>query len=104
MPKIWEIGVAISTVMDFEIASSLSSDFTKIENVKGGVHSIQYHFTDLFLMPGIYKIGIGIRSKGVFEDYLPSIAEFEVLASEQAFEQRSSTRKGIIIPRIKIKI
>lgn len=95
-----EIGVAIFTVTEFEIASSLSSDQQVISNVKEGSHSIKFTFCDFFLLPGVYKVSLGIRSENGFEDYLPKVCEFEVLVSDTSAEEKASTRNGIIVPRV----
>jgi lipopolysaccharide transport system ATP-binding protein len=100
----FEIGIALFTTNDFEIVSSLSSDFTVLKNLKPGIHTINYSFEDFYLLPGNYKVGIGIRSEKGFEDYIPHACHFEVLISEVSANDKSNTRKGIMIPKNRIQI
>lgn len=95
-----EIGVAISTVLDFEIISSLSSDNTRIQNLKKGIYKVDFSFNEFYLLPATYRIGLGIRSNKGFEDYIPIIGNFEVLISEESANDKTSTRKGIVVPKI----
>lgn len=98
----FEIGVALFTINDTEIASSLSSDFTHLRNLKSGRHYILYSFEDFNLLPNFYKVGLGIRSDKGYEDYIPFACQFEVLISEISAVDKSDTRKGIIIPKNKV--
>jgi lipopolysaccharide transport system ATP-binding protein len=95
-----EVGIGIFTMTEFEIISSLSSDHQKLLRIKKGVHSITFSFVDLHLLPGLYKVGFGLRSENGFEDFLPKVCEFEVLISGVSADEKSSTRKGIIVPNI----
>ncbi len=95
-----ELGISISTINELEIVSSLTTDYKKITNIKEGVHEIDIIFSDLNLLPGAYKIGLGVRSEYGFEDYLPLIAEFEILISELSSQDKSSTRNGFIVPKV----
>jgi lipopolysaccharide transport system ATP-binding protein len=94
-----EIGIGIFTVNDFEILSSLSTDSESIEHLEKGTYSFDFSFPDLNLLPGIYKIGIGIRSDKKMEDYLKDICQFEILVSKSSSEEKANTRKGIIVPK-----
>jgi lipopolysaccharide transport system ATP-binding protein len=94
-----EIGIGIFTVNDFEIASSLSTDCEKIEKLEKGVYSFDFIFPELNLLPGIYKIGIGLRSEMKMEDHIKDVCEFEILQSKSSSEEKSNTRKGIIVPK-----
>jgi lipopolysaccharide transport system ATP-binding protein len=94
-----EIGIAIYTINDFEIVSSLSTDYEKIENLKKGVYSFDFIFPELNLLPGIYKIGVGIRSEKKMEDYLKDVCQFEILVSQSSSDEKANTRKGIIVPK-----
>ncbi|WP_081675088.1 ABC transporter ATP-binding protein [Daejeonella oryzae] len=99
-----EIGLAIYNNNDFEIASSLSSDAEKIENLISGNHVITYSFPELVLLPGTYKIGLGIRSERGFEDYLPQVCQFEIIVSEYSAVDHTNTRKGVLVPKNQITI
>src|SRR5665647_801363 len=94
-----EIGIAISTINDFEIVSSLSTDCKKIENLKKGTYSFDFVFPELTVLPGIYKIGIGLRSDKKMEDYLKEVGQFEILVSKSSSDEKANTRKGIIVPK-----
>ncbi|MDP4283953.1 MAG: ABC transporter ATP-binding protein [Bacteroidota bacterium] len=94
-----EIGIAISTISDFEIISSLSTDCKKIENLKKGTYSFDFVFPELTVLPGIYKIGIGLRSDKKMEDYLKEVGQFEILVSKSSSDEKANTRKGIIVPK-----
>jgi lipopolysaccharide transport system ATP-binding protein len=98
----FEIGVALFTINDTEIASSLSSDFTPLRNLTCGLHSVIYSFEDFNLLPNYYKVGLGIRSDKGNEDYIPFACQFEVMISEISAVDKSNTRKGIIIPKNKV--
>ena len=98
----FEIGIALFTNNDFEIVSSLSSDFTFLKNLKRGIHRINYSFEDFYLLPNSYKVGIGIRSEKGNEDYIPMACHFEILISEKSANDKSNTRKGILVPKTKI--
>lgn len=98
----FEIGIALFTTNDFEIVSSLSSDFTILKNIKPGIHSINYSFEDFHLLPNNYKVGLGIRSEKGSEDYIPLACHFEITISEQSAQDKSNTRKGVLIPKNKI--
>jgi len=94
-----EIGIGIFTVNDFEIVSSLSTDCEKIENLKKGTYNFDFIFPALYLLPGVYKIGIGIRSDKKMEDYLKDVCHFEILVSKSSSDEKTNTRKGIIVPK-----
>ncbi|HEU5053370.1 MAG TPA: ABC transporter ATP-binding protein [Hanamia sp.] len=98
----FEIGIALFTTNDFEIVSSLSSDFTILKSLKPGIHSINYSFEDFNLLPNNYKVGLGIRSEKGSEDYIPLACHFEITISEQSANDKSNTRKGVLIPKNKI--
>ena len=98
----FEIGVALFTTNDFEIVSSLSSDFTVLKNIKPGIHIINYSFEDFHLLPNNYKVGIGIRSEKGSEDYIPLVCHLEITISELSANDKSNTRKGVLIPKNKI--
>ena len=100
----FEIGVALFTINDTEIVSSLSSDFASIKNLKPGIHIIHYHFDDFHLLPNTYKVGVGIRSVKGDEDYIPFACHFEILISGLSALDKSNTRKGILIPKNRIVI
>ncbi len=95
-----ELGVAIYSSTDFEIVSSLSTDNSKMENLEQGIYKVDFAFENFFLLPGLYKVGFGIRSEKAFEDYLPHVCEFEVLISSESASDKTNTRKGIIVPSI----
>jgi len=98
----FEIGISLFTTNDFEIVSSLSSDFTVLKNLKPGIHIINYSFEDFNLLPNNYKVALGIRSEKGSEDYIPLACHFEIAISELSASDKSNTRKGVLIPKNKI--
>jgi lipopolysaccharide transport system ATP-binding protein len=99
-----ELGTAIYTNMDFEIASSLTSDFKKLFNIQPGKYEIKYNYKDFDLLPNFYKLGLGLRSEKGIEDYLDYVSEFEILISEVSTEDNTNSRKGILVPNISYEI
>jgi lipopolysaccharide transport system ATP-binding protein len=97
-----ELGVAIYSNRNTEIISSLSSDFVKIKALKKGTHTIVYSFEELVLLPNKYFVGLGLRSEYGFEDYLQRAFEFEVVISDLVLTDKTTTRKGFIVPTVKI--
>lgn len=98
-----EVGIAIFTSTDFEIVSSLSTDYKLITDFKVGMNMLRYKFEDLHLLPGTYRFSLGLRSERGFEDYLQSVGNFEIIISPESAKDKTETRKGIIIPKISIK-
>lgn len=97
-----EIGLAIYTHNDFEIVSSLTSDYSHMLKNKKGVHRIMYLFNNLSLLPNTYKISLGVRSNYGFEDYLLGVEYFDILISNESAFDKTNTRKGVLIPEIEI--
>lgn len=102
--KYIEIGIGLSTINDFEIVSSLSSDDKIFADIPKGNHVFNFTFRDLHLLPNLYKAGFGIRSESGFEDYLPYVCQFEVLLSEVSAQEKAATRKGIIVSNVSCTI
>jgi lipopolysaccharide transport system ATP-binding protein len=97
------LGVAISTITDIEIASPLSSDHSELKLKKAGEYKILMKFKGFYLLPGSYRLALGLRSEKGYEDYLPYIGEIEIIQSEKSAKAKTSTRKGIIVPNIAIE-
>jgi lipopolysaccharide transport system ATP-binding protein len=99
-----QIGIAIVTLNDIEIISSLSTDDKKVQNLNEGLYEFSYSFPNLYLLPNVYKIGIGIRSNLGFEDYLEPFYHFEVLMSNESAIDNSNSRKGTVVPNCRVDI
>jgi hypothetical protein len=54
------------------------------------------------LLPNKYFVGLGLRSEYGFEDYLQRACEFEVVISDLVLTDKTTTRKGFIVPTVKI--
>lgn len=103
--EFFEIGVSLFNNFDVEIASSLSSDHQKLYNVKKkSVYKATFSYEDFHLLPNTYKVSLGIRSENGFEDYIYQAFEFEVLMSEISADDNTTSRQGIIIPRISFEL
>jgi lipopolysaccharide transport system ATP-binding protein len=99
-----ELGIGIFAATGFEICSVVSSDDMPWNTIHPGVYKTKVSFPDLRLLPGSYKIGMGLRSNEDFEDYLPELAYFDIILSKQSTELRTRYRKGVIAPRISISL
>lgn len=95
-----ELGIALYTLTEFEVASSLSSDYQVFGDVVTGDYNIEFRFVDFNLLPGLYKAGFGLRSENGFEDYLPFACMFEITVGMLSANEKSASRKGIIVPII----
>jgi lipopolysaccharide transport system ATP-binding protein len=99
-----ELGIALYTNLDFEIVSSLTSDYKKISNVEPGKYELKFNYSDFDLLPNYYKFGLGLRSEKGMEDYLNYVSDFEILISEVSTEENTNSRRGILVPRISYEI
>ncbi|MGO9016406.1 MAG: ABC transporter ATP-binding protein [Dissulfurispiraceae bacterium] len=98
-----ELGIALYNNNFIEIASSLSSDSISPDNVQPGEYKIIAEFRNLLLMPGMYMLGLGLKSglsDIVMEDYIQEAAYFEITPSEASAKFRAHTRRGALIPQV----
>jgi hypothetical protein len=51
-------------------------------------------------MPGIYRLGMSVRSAFGFEDYTDSALNLEILPNELAGQHRVETFGGAIVPKV----
>lgn len=97
-----EIGLSIFNENDVEIISLLSSDAFVPEKVSPGFYDLSITIPEIMLMPGIYSLGIGIRSSlgnPQLEDYLRGEAGFEIVQTSLAHDMFIHSRHGAMIPK-----
>ena len=99
-----EVGVAIYSISDLEIISSLSSDNNSFYDITNGEYTFLYSIVNLKLLPGTYRVALGLRSERGFEDYLTNVCEFEILISNESAIDKTNSRRGFIVPDIKCSL
>jgi lipopolysaccharide transport system ATP-binding protein len=99
-----ELGIALYIASGFEVFSAVTSDYVPWEQISPGRYKSQVYFPELNLLPGSYKLGIGLRSENRLEDYIPEAAYFDIVPSESGTEKRTRYRKGVFIPKIEVTL
>lgn len=97
-----EVGLSIFNENEVELITLLSSDLIAPENIGPGIYNFRVMLPDLLLLPGIYSVGMGIRSSlgnVQLEDYLKGELSFEITQSALAHKMFINSRHGAIIPR-----
>jgi lipopolysaccharide transport system ATP-binding protein len=100
-----ELGLAISTVTGFEIASSLSSHSLPPIPRGPGEYAFQITGSELTLAPGTYRLGLGLRTDQYYEleDHLPEALDFEILVSDAAAQWKTDTIRAAVIPKFRFQ-
>jgi lipopolysaccharide transport system ATP-binding protein len=93
-------GIALFDRSGYEIASSLSAHRLGTFDVQPGSYKLDISYPKLGLLPGIYRLGLSIKSDNGFADYLEDGLTFEVVATELAAQHRIETFNGVIVPEV----
>ncbi|HUY91134.1 MAG TPA: ABC transporter ATP-binding protein [Pirellulales bacterium] len=96
-----ELGIGLFTASGFEVASVLSTDVLQSRPIAPGCYVFSVSYPRLCLMPGSYYLGIGLRSRGAFEDYIPDAVHFEIQLNERSARNNIHLRKGSVVPEFK---
>ena len=99
-----EFGMAICNAAGVEFASPMSSDSMSPVSLTAGKYVIHALLKTLVLVPGRYLLGLGLRSQGGMEDYLPEALQFEVVGAKVASYRRPDARRGFLIPEMTYEI
>lgn len=99
-----DLGIAISTLTGFEIASSLSSHSLELNAISPGVYVYIAKYLNLSLIPGLYNVGFGLRSDRGLEDYISDALGIEVNVSELAAQHQATTFGGVIVPEVEYQL
>jgi lipopolysaccharide transport system ATP-binding protein len=99
-----ELSVALKTVNAFEIASTLSHNYLPKIPLNCGKHSFRLTYHDMFLTPGMYRFGLGLRSEWGVEDYLSEAVDLEVVVSEKSAEMNVHKVFGALIPQVTLEV
>ena len=92
-----EVGVSIFTAMGMELVSSLSSMYVQAPRLEAGLVHYKISFDSLQLLPGSYRISLGLRSEVGSEDLIYDALDFEVLPSEESSRIKADTLAGSIV-------
>jgi lipopolysaccharide transport system ATP-binding protein len=93
-------GVALFDRSGYEIASSLSAHRLGMFDVQPGSYKLDISYPKLGLLPGVYRLGLSIKSDSGFADYLDQGLAFEVVATELAARHRIETFNGVLVPEV----
>ncbi len=91
-----ELGVGLFNFQGQEIISALSSWQGDFGTMIPGKYALTIDCGALELVPGHYRLGIGLKSDRGMEDYLPEALEFEVVPSPAAQRPNLATVQGVI--------
>jgi lipopolysaccharide transport system ATP-binding protein len=97
-------GIALFDRSGFEIASSLSAHRLGTFEVKPGSYQLEISYPRLGLLPGVYRLGLSIKSDGGFADYLEEGVTFEVVTTELAAQHRIETFNGVLVPEVDYRL
>jgi len=92
-----ELGLGLFTARGFEVASWTSRCAPPLLSFKSGSNKVLISFNDLKLLPGKYRLGVGLRSARGLEDYIPEAIWFEVAVSEAAALANAQTMQGALV-------
>jgi len=93
-----EVGVSVFSATGLEIISTLSSNVMADNSFKPRAYVYSIDLGSLYLLPGAYRISLGLRSNFGMEDYLCDAVEFEVENSELSAKFRTDTFAGLMSP------
>lgn len=92
-----ELGIALCSIKGFEIASWTTRCNNYSLKLNPGENRLYIEYPELNLLPGIYYIGVGIRSDRGFEDHLADAVTLEVRSNEKSSFARIDTFAGAIL-------
>jgi lipopolysaccharide transport system ATP-binding protein len=99
-----ELGIGLFSARGFEVAS-WTSTYSQIKlPLKQGLNTVRVDYQDLALLPGQYRIDIGLRSDRGFEDYVPDGVLFEIVVSEDGAAANVHTFGGILVPQVEARM
>ena len=93
-------GMAIFNSLGWEIASSLSTHHLISREITTGSYLLSVKIPALGLIPGMYRVGLSVRSELGFEDYTDSAFRFEIVPNELAGRHRVETFGGVVVPAV----
>ncbi len=91
-----EIGLGLFHLQGFELCSSLSSWSHPLGPIEAGDYQLKISYPTLPLLPGTYRIGVGLRSERDLEDYLPEAFELEITESPLSARRKLSSVRGAL--------
>jgi hypothetical protein len=97
-------GISIFTASGMEITSNLSSHILPVKTIEKGYYRLTARYTGLNLLPGIYLVGLGLRSASGMEDYLRSGCEFEIQTSELSAKLQLDGFEGVLVPEVQFDL
>ncbi|HEV2692372.1 MAG TPA: ABC transporter ATP-binding protein [Verrucomicrobiae bacterium] len=95
-----EIGVSIFSAGGMEIISTLSSNSLMSNSFESGKHWLDIDMGCPYLLPGNYRVALGIRSDRGMEDHITEAFRFEVDNSELSAKFKTDSFGGQISPPI----
>jgi lipopolysaccharide transport system ATP-binding protein len=97
-------GISIFTAAGLEITSNLSSHVLPLKTIEKGYYRFTARYAGLNLLPGIYLVGLGLRSAAGMEDYLRSGCEFEIQTSELSAKLQTDGFEGVLVPEVQFDL
>ena len=91
-----ELGIGLFSLQGQEIISTLSTWHGDFGPIVPGKYALSIDYGVLELVPGYYRLGIGLKSSRGMEDYLPEAIEFEVVTSPYVQRPNLMTVRGAI--------
>ncbi|MGA7161616.1 MAG: polysaccharide ABC transporter ATP-binding protein [Bacteroidota bacterium] len=99
-----EFSVALKTITGFEIASTLSPNYLPKKPMEPGEYYFKLTYKHLFLTPGIYRFGFGLKTERGLEDYLPEALDLEIVVSEKSAGMDTHKVQGTLIPQVGLNV
>jgi len=99
-----EFSVALKTITGFEIASTLSPNYLPKKSMEPGNYYFKLAYENVFLTPGIYRFGFGLKTERGLEDYLPEALDLEIVVSEKSAGMGTHKVQGVLIPQVEMEV
>src|SRR5262249_8586070 len=97
-----ELGVGLFSTRGFEVASWTNTCSQKQLPLQPGRNMFSLEYENVELLPGQYSLGIGLRSDGGFEDYVPEAVSFEVVVNSASANINTQSFGGVIVPVVNV--
>ena len=93
----FELGIGIHTQTDIEVCSMLSSTSAGFLSLEPGLYQFDARLDSIPLVPGFYRIALGLRSARGMEDYIPEAVHLEIAESHKSAEQKTHAVRGLLM-------
>jgi lipopolysaccharide transport system ATP-binding protein len=99
-----DLGIVISSVRGFEVASWTNKCNLAQLPVRLGLNTFRIAFQHLRLLPGQYSLGIAVGTGRGWDDYFYEALQFEIIPSNESVEIEAATLGGILVPSATISV